>query len=460
MGPGAMNHSIIDLTLSSPNMDLNWCLLGEEATGSDHEVIVCDVLGSPHPTDITSIETTGWEISRWDPAKKSEEEEKREAEERQRKARECYLAGLGRTPILSDSSTKEEVTEAAGSLREAMTVTLDEHTRKKHWCSRSKPWWCEDLKKLRKDLGRARRKWRVAGMSRVKAARREFRRAIRKSKKDCWNRFLQEADGNKVWTAAAYTTPRIDKTGQALVREDSSTTEGHHEREQAILQAHFPPGPLGVFEPAQGGKAFERVNAQLVGSLLGAAANTSAPGDDRISAGIVKVFWQWDKQRITRLIRACIRLGFHPGIWKTAKEVVIPKPGKPDYSKVRAYRVISLLDIFSKLLERTAAHLIADHLEHKQGLHEGQFGCRKRRSCIDAVAIMMNRTQQVWEQKKIAGVLFMDVKSAFNNVDKTFLGKQMEELGLEADLIRWTMSFMSDRRVKLVLKVRSETKTL
>jgi len=30
----------------------------------------------------------------------------------------------------------------------------------------------------------------------------------------------------------------------------------------------------------------------------------------------------------------------------------------------------------------------------------------------------------------------MDVKSAFNNVDKTFLGKRMEELGLKPDLIR------------------------
>jgi len=54
MGPGVMNHSIINLTLSLSNMDLNWCLLGEEATGSDHEVIAWDVLGSPHPTDIIS----------------------------------------------------------------------------------------------------------------------------------------------------------------------------------------------------------------------------------------------------------------------------------------------------------------------------------------------------------------------------------------------------------------------
>ena len=222
---------------------------------------------------------------------------------------------MGRTAILSDESTKEQVTEAAGSLREAMTATLDEHARKKRWCSRSKPWWCEELKELRKGLGRARWKWRVAEISWVKAARREFRRAIRKAKRDCWNRFLQEADSNKVWTAAAYTTPRIDKTGQALVREDGSIAEGHWEREQAILQAHFPQGPPGSYMPAEDeGQAFRRIDAQLVGSLLKTAANTSAPGDDRISAEIIKVFWQWDEQRITQLVRACIRLGFHPGI--------------------------------------------------------------------------------------------------------------------------------------------------
>jgi len=131
--------------------------------------------------------------------------------------------------------------------------------------------------------------------------------------------------------------------------------------------------------------------------------------------------------------------------------VVIPKPGKPDYSEVRAYRVISLLDVISKLVERTAAHLIADHLERKRGLHEGQYGCRKRRSCVDAVAILMNRTQQAWKEKRVAGALFMDVKSAFNNVSKAHLGKRMEALGVEPDLIRWTGSFMSDRQVKLVL---------
>ena len=227
--------------------------------------------------------------------------------------------------------------------------------------------------------------------------------------------------------------------------------EGHSDREQAILEAHFPPAPGSSYEPPADGRAFVQVDTHLVGSLLAKAANTSAPGDDRISTDIVKVFWQWDTQRFVQLVRACIRLGHHPTLWKTARGVVIPKPGKPDYSQVRAYRVISLLDMVSKLVERTAAHLIADHLERKRGLHDGQFGCHKRRSCVDAVAVLMNSTQQVWNRKQVAGALFMDVKSAFNNVSTSHLGRRMEALGIQPNLIRWTASFMSDRQVKLVL---------
>jgi len=115
-----------------------------------------------------------------------------------------------------------------------------------------------------------------------------------------------------------------------------------------------------------------------------------------MGAEIVKIMWEWAPERVSALVRACIELGHYPKSWKTAKGVVIPKPGKPDYKQVRAHRVISLLDSISKLVERTAAYLIADHLERHNKLHDGQHGCRKRRSAADAVAVLMNRTQQAW----------------------------------------------------------------
>jgi hypothetical protein len=73
-----------------------------------------------------------------------------------------------------------------------------------------------------------------------------------------------------------------------------------------LLAAHFPTALSNNYEPRVGGKAFERIDTEMVGVLLGGAADTSAPGDDRISAGIIKVFWEWDQQRIVQLVRACI----------------------------------------------------------------------------------------------------------------------------------------------------------
>ena len=68
MGAGAETHSIIDLTLSSPEVELRWNICRDQATGSDHEVIKWELMGAAGPPQETSGETTGWDISGWDAA--------------------------------------------------------------------------------------------------------------------------------------------------------------------------------------------------------------------------------------------------------------------------------------------------------------------------------------------------------------------------------------------------------
>ena len=77
---------------------------------------------------------------------------------------------------------------------------------------------------------------------------------------------------------------KLDRTGQALVDEEGNVAESQDESQVALLKAHFPKRPPGTYEPAAGGRVFHRVDAHLVGSLLAKAANTAAPGDDRIMA--------------------------------------------------------------------------------------------------------------------------------------------------------------------------------
>jgi len=57
--------------------------------------------------------------------------------------------------------------------------------------------------------------------------------------------------------------------------------------------------------------------------------------------------------------------------------IVIPKSGKDGETS-----------------ETTAAHLIADQLERGRKIHDGQFGCRKWRSCVDAVAVLTKQSRE------------------------------------------------------------------
>jgi hypothetical protein len=71
----------------------------------------------------------------------------------------------------------------------------------------------------------------------------------------------------------------------------------------------------------------------------------------------------WDSAWRTALVRASIRLGAHPKAWTIAKGVTILKPGKDDDSKVKSYRVISLLNCLGKVIKKVVAIMLTDHCE-------------------------------------------------------------------------------------------------
>ncbi|RDX39437.1 hypothetical protein OH76DRAFT_1317749, partial [Lentinus brumalis] len=55
---------------------------------------------------------------------------------------------------------------------------------------------------------------------------------------------------------------------------------------------------------------------------------------------------------LLELFNACLQLGHWPEAFKMAVSVIIHRPHKPDYSRVKAYRPIVLLSCIGKLCER------------------------------------------------------------------------------------------------------------
>ena len=193
--------------------------------------------------------------------------------------------------------------------------------------------------------------------------------------------------------------------------------------------------------------AYTFVGARLLDKIIGAIQTGKAPGPGSVPPFAVRCLYDWEPSRVVALVRAHIRLGFHPENWKTARGIIIPKPGKDDYSQAKAYRVISLLDCLGKVVEKTVAYILSNQCERTGALNPGQYGSRPQQSALDAVGLAMARTQQTWSHGKMVGALFMDMAAAFPSVARDCLIRRMRDLRLDENLIQWTDSFMQDRWV-------------
>ena len=136
-------------------------------------------------------------------------------------------------------------------------------------------------------------------------------------------------------------TPAPDRT---TARDLSSTEVIQRSPERMIIETAFPEPPPdnGVTAP-QDGSAYRSINQAPVARILSGCSNQSAPGGDRVGAEIIKLLWEWDPERVTNLTRMCVKIGTHSEGWKTAKGIVNPKQGKPDYRQAHDHRVIALL---------------------------------------------------------------------------------------------------------------------
>ncbi|VVT54377.1 uncharacterized protein SAPINGB_P004045 [Magnusiomyces paraingens] len=135
-------------------------------------------------------------------------------------------------------------------------------------------------------------------------------------------------------------------------KEDGTLTTTVDEKRHEIWKALLPEIDHGLdreFEIDDDSR-WPKLEFDEVDSALADTPNDKAPGDDGITGKVLKMAWlnKDFKERFFKLLQACVKFGYHPKVWRHGIIVVIPKPKKPDYSKPRAYRPISLLKIPSK----------------------------------------------------------------------------------------------------------------
>ena len=146
----------------------------------------------------------------------------------------------------------------------------------------------------------------------------------------------------------------------------------------------------------------------------------------------------------SHLVNNSFQEGRVPSQDKLAKVCPIFKAG--DKTSTNNYRPISLLPIFSKILEKLMADRIADFLKYFNVLFKHQYGFRKAHSTIHPIIHFLNHIAEANNKKEFSIAIFVDLTKAFDTVDHQILFKKLDYYGIRGVALDWFKSYLSGRK--------------
>lgn len=432
---GNGHESIIDITFCSQSIinNTNWRVT-EEYTGSDHYTVRYKVRNAGIRKESDGPRTSCQSI-RW----KTKELNK-----------EMLCDAFELMTGKKDKMTARQLTNI---VRDACDMAMPRKTNPKH---RRKPayWWNDEIAGKRAKCHKARRQAQRAktDVSRVsygelyRAARAELVHAIKESKKLKF-RELCESINDSPW-GLGY------KTAMAKLKGPTYGKETHPDKLKVIIDELFPTHKEAAWmEYGDGNHTDDRMKERKITDeeLLNIAKRLSlnkAPGPDGIPNEVLKVLITNYPGKFRRTFQQCLDDCHFPDIWKKAKLVLLPKPGKAPGDPT-GHRPLCLLDTLGKVLESIITNRLVEYTENSTGLSDRQFGFRKGRSTTDAISLVTERAKQAIEShtkaNRYCAITTIDVKNAFNSANWELIGKALNDMGVSKQLRGLIQSYLTNR---------------
>ena len=140
-------------------------------------------------------------------------------------------------------------------------------------------------------------------------------------------------------------------------------------------------------------------------------------------------------------------LSFSTGIFPEELKVanVIPLFKSTDEMVFSNYRPVSILPVFSKLLERLMYNRLLDFVNKHGLLYEYQFGFLKGRSTYMALIALVERITTALDNGEYVIGIFLDFSKAFDTVDHRILLQKLQIYGVRGIVIKWFENYLSHR---------------
>ena len=165
--------------------------------------------------------------------------------------------------------------------------------------------------------------------------------------------------------------------------------------------------------------------------------NGKAPGMDLLTPEILKLLGPNMIKLITLLYQLCVTSHYTPSEWRYSKVVMIPKPGKSDYSLAKSYRPISLTPFLFKNLERLCYYNAYETALLKKPMHKQQHAYRTGFSTESVISKVIDHIEKGLLKQSFTLCTFIDISSSFDKLNPQKAIEALSNRGIDNDIIGW-----------------------
>ena len=131
----------------------------------------------------------------------------------------------------------------------------------------------------------------------------------------------------------------------------------------------------------------------------------------------------------TLWLNSSIETSQFPDSWKVARITLIFKEG--DKTEKSNYRPISVLPVISKLFEKLVFNQLYHYVKENSLFTSDQSGFLRLHSTLTCLLKMSDDWYNGLDLSKLVGLVFIDLKKAFDTVDHDILCKKLELYGVQ-----------------------------
>lgn len=342
--------------------------------------------------------------------------------------------------------------ELKDKISDAINMRKRGRAREAGW----KPWWDQECWEGKKKLGKIVRKSRgEENGDELKRARIEYKQLCKEKIEEWKNKEEMQLKEITTDSQAWKYVNKFRKKREGVERDIKIEEWREHFKkllegnEEAVIDTREDIDKLRGAE-----KDIEKVTREEIARQIKKMKKDKAAGRDQIK----NEAWMYGGEKVFKEIARIIEMTWegegYPEEWKEG--IIVPIKKKGDSKNVESYRGVTLACTASKIYAGILNERLIKETDKVGGWSETQFGFRKNRGAIDCIKIAKHIIgKRLAKKRGKVFAFFIDLKAAFDKVDRGKLWKCLKDRGISEGLIDRIREVYKE--TKCVVKVGENT---